>query len=95
MLQGTTFAILNMFVLVTGMFMIHSVLSAHLNHVSDKRKGIVNGLYISFYYAGGALGSWFPAMIYSQFGWEWFILFLALVCAVGIFFTYRLTKTTT
>lgn len=91
-ISGTTFALVNMFGFVAGMFMVHSILSGFLNHISTRRKGVVNGLYISFYYAGGAIGSWLPTVIYSRFGWNVFIALLVLTSLAGFYFSVQLRK---
>ena len=89
-LPGTLTAIAVMFVFATGMFMVHSTLSGFLNHLASERKGVVNGLYISFYYAGGAIGSWLPTIIYSRFGWPTFLAALIGVCLLAGYFSHRL-----
>ena len=52
------------------MFTVHSVLSGYVNHLARRRKGVVNGLYVSLYYAGGTLGSYLPVVIYEARGWN-------------------------
>lgn len=64
------FLYLAMWVFCAGMFLVHSVLSGYLNQISANRKGVVNGLYVSLYYSGGALGSVLPAFVYRHAGWE-------------------------
>ncbi|KAA6184542.1 MFS transporter [Thiohalocapsa marina] len=78
-LPGNQYAYLSMLVFAAGMFTLHSVLSAFLNHLERDRKGLVNGLYVSSYYAGGALGSFLPGFLYQGFGWGIFIAFLVLL----------------
>ncbi len=68
-----------MFFFCGAMFLVHSTISGLLNRYSAGRKGIVNGLYIAFYYAGGTIGSFFPGFIYRSFGWSIFILALVAV----------------
>jgi YNFM family putative membrane transporter len=46
-------------------------------------RGLTNGLYVSFYYAGGSIGSFAPGMVYRDFGWNGFLLCLILVCIFG------------
>ena len=58
-----------MFILMAGMFTIHSVLSGYLNHLERERKAMINGLYVSSYYSGGVLGSWLPGLLYQSAGW--------------------------
>ncbi len=73
-----------MWLFCAGMFLIHSVLSAYLNHLAPERKGVVNGLYISSYYAGGALGSFLPGLLYRHLGWSAYIACLALLLAAAL-----------
>ncbi len=65
-----------MFVLMGGMFSIHSVLSGYLNHLEPERKGMINGLYVSSYYSGGVLGSFLPGLVYQAAGWMIYSLLL-------------------
>ena len=75
-----------MFVFCTGMFMAHSLLSGYINTLAKSKKGIANGVYISFYYLGGTLGSFAPGVIYEHLGWKVFLgclivmVFGAMVC---------------
>lgn len=81
-LPGNQLAYLSMLIFAAGMFTLHSVLSAFLNHLETERKGLINGLYVSAYYSGGALGSYFPGFIYQGVGWPAFIAFLLLLLVV-------------
>jgi YNFM family putative membrane transporter len=78
-LPGNQLAYVSMLVFAAGMFTLHSVLSGFLNHLETKRKGLINGLYVSAYYGGGALGSYLPGFIYQSAGWTAFIGFLLLL----------------
>ena len=53
-----------------GFFLLHTLMSGFVNHVADGKGGVVNGLYVSFYYAGGSLGAWLLALVYRDFGWH-------------------------
>ncbi len=69
-----------MFVLMGGMFSIHSVLSGYLNHLEPERKGMINGLYVSSYYSGGVLGSFLPGLVYQSAGWMTYsVLLMGLI----------------
>lgn len=81
-LPGNAAAYVAMLVFAAGMFTLHSVLSAFLNHLEHQRKGLINGLYVSAYYAGGAIGSYFPGFLYQQAGWDAFIALLLGLLAV-------------
>jgi len=72
----------NMFLFCGCMFLIHSVASGYVNSISRDKKGIVNGLYISFYYTGGIFGTYLPGLIYDYFGWNAFLSFLLVFCFV-------------
>lgn len=69
---------LAMFIFAAGMFTLHSVLSSFLNHLEPSRKGMINGLYVSAYYSGGALGTFLPGLLYQPLGWNGFTLFLLI-----------------
>lgn len=79
-----------MFPFCTGMFLVHALAPGLLNSLSGHNRGLVNGLYIAFYYLGGSLGSFLPGLVYARFGWPVFIallcglLGLALVLALGL-----------
>lgn len=68
-----------MFVFCTGMFMAHSLLSGYINTLAKSKKGIANGVYISFYYLGGTLGSFAPGVFYEHFGWKVFLVSLIVM----------------
>lgn len=83
LLPGNTIAYPAMLVFAAGMFTLHSVLSAFLNHLETTRKGLINGLYVSAYYSGGALGSWLPGFVLQAYGWTAFIWLLTTLL-VGV-----------
>jgi len=81
---------LAMFVFCTGMFMAHSLLSGYVNTLAKSKKGIANGVYISFYYLGGTIGSFAPGVLYEHFGWKVFLYSLLVVVCAAIFCLRRL-----
>ena len=70
---------------------VQGFLSPHLQ--AKEHKGIANGLYVSFYYMGGALGSFLPGFIYNYLGWIAFLCSLGVVCALSLAFAIMLAKT--
>ena len=82
----------SMLVFYAGSFTAHSVATAHVNKKATSHKGITNGLYVSFYYAGGALGSFVPGVIYEFGGWNMFLSALAILLCVSLFFIWKLKK---
>jgi YNFM family putative membrane transporter len=73
----------SMFLFCTGMFTVHNVAPGYLNRHTDRGKGVVNGLYVSFYYTGGTLGSFLPGLIYQHAGWEAYLACLAAMVGVA------------
>lgn len=81
-----------MFGFCAGMFLVHSVASGYLNRIATEQKNLINGLYISFYYSGGVLGSYIPGIIYKNFGWTSFIVFLMFFIVFAIFNISKLSN---
>ncbi|MCW8930857.1 MAG: MFS transporter [Gammaproteobacteria bacterium] len=79
-----------MFVFCTGMFTIHTILSGFLNKLSKQNKSLTNGIYLSFYYTGGAIGSFFPGILYEFYGWNVFLFSMVAVLLIALSFIWRL-----
>ena len=92
-LPGNHLAYLSMLVFAAGMFTLHSVLSAFLNHLETERKGLINGLYVSAYYCGGALGSYLPGFLYQAHGWSVFVTFMLVLLALLNLLSWMLRHT--
>ncbi len=79
-----------MFVFCAGMFWVHALAPGILHRLAPGRTGVANGLYISFYYSGGTLGTLLPGLVYDYAGWHVFVaclaamLFAALWLALGL-----------
>lgn len=84
------FAFFAMFVFCSGMFISHCIFSGLLNSIAPK-KGLSSGIYLTFYYSGGALGSVLPSFYYDNFGWEFLCIFTAflLFIALLIFINFK------
>ncbi|WP_105167536.1 MFS transporter [Pseudoalteromonas sp. T1lg23B] len=74
------------------MFMIHASAAPLANKISDAPPTVTNGAYVSFYYSGGALGSFLPGLVLQHFGYHAFLFALLLVCAIGLQLTYMTYK---
>ena len=73
-----------MFLFCAAMFLVHSTASGLVNRMAgSEHRGLVNGLYVAFYYAGGSVGSFAPGVVYRHFGWNGFLVTLALICGIG------------
>lgn len=75
---------LMMFGFCGSMFLVHATASGWLNKLSGPNKGVVNGLYVAFYYGGGVVGSSVPGFIYQAYGWHGFLISLSVVALLGI-----------
>ncbi len=78
------------FLMCAAFFLVHSFLAAFLNHHATRSRGVVNGLYLSFYYSGGALGGWLPGYVYRSSGWGAYIAVLAALLALAICWLWRM-----
>jgi len=76
------------FLTAASMFLIHSTLSGFLTGLMPEQASVINGLYISIYYAAGASGSLLPLWIYHYGSWQLFLFFIFCVAATG-FITLR------
>ncbi|MGP1449983.1 MAG: MFS transporter [Wolinella sp.] len=82
----------SIFVLCAGMFISHSILSSLTNSITPEKKGIVNGLYLAFYYAGGTIGSIAPGVVYKHFGWSAFVLCIGAILLFSAVLFFRFQK---
>ncbi|MEC4090427.1 MFS transporter [Pseudoalteromonas rubra] len=71
------------------MFMIHASAAPLANQLSKAEATVTNGAYVSFYYCGGALGSYLPGIIYQRWGLVYFLLTLLFVCSGGLLLVWR------
>jgi YNFM family putative membrane transporter len=76
-----------MFVMCGGMFFVHAVAMGTMNKLAEENRAVANGLYISIYYTGAALGSYVPGLIYQGAGWAAFTLTLTAAIAAAVAIT--------
>lgn len=82
-----------MFLFCAAMFLVHTTASGLVNRLADDdNRGLTNGLYVAFYYSGGAFGSFAPGLIYRHLGWHGFLISLALICLLGYLCSRRLKR---
>lgn len=67
------------------MFLVHSLAASEINKLNKKNKSIVNALYMTFYYGGGVMGSYFPGLIYQKYGTSALLLCLFVISSLGLF----------
>ncbi len=76
--------LLTMFLFCGSMFLTHATATGFLNRLADTHKGMINGMYVAFYYAGGAVGSYLPGYAYRHWGWTGFTALLSVFALLGI-----------
>jgi len=81
-----------MFVLCGASFLTHATATGYLNRYMTQYKGVVNGLYVSFYYGGGAVGSYLPGYVYRGFGWSGFIAVLLVFLVIALLLAVHLSR---
>jgi len=92
MVENYPVMFIGMFIFCTGLFMAHSLLSGFVNKLAEENKAIANGLYISFYYTGGTLGSVLPGVVFERYGWQMFLFSLLLMLCLALLFIRCLKK---
>lgn len=81
-----------MFLLCGASFLTHATATGYLNRHMSQYKGVVNGLYVAFYYGGGAVGSYLPGYVYRGFGWSGFVAVLIVILLIALFLAMRLSR---
>ena len=82
----------SMFVFCAGFFIIHSVASGLISKLAHEKRAIANGLYLSFYYAGGTIGTFAPGVFYHYLGWHIFLGLLSLIVFSTLVFAVMLQR---
>jgi YNFM family putative membrane transporter len=90
LISDTVVIFVNMFFLCTAFSLLQAICPGYVNKWISNRKAVANGLYISIYYAGGALGSYMPGWIYMHFGWNYYILLQMLFGLAALSLAYSL-----
>jgi len=81
-----------MFLFCGAMFLVHATASGLVNQMAgEENRGLTNGLYVAFYYAGGAIGSFAPGLLYRQSGWYGFLIALLIVSLLGYLCSRKIT----
>ena len=80
---GVLFALL--FPFCGAMFLVHSVATAVVNRQAGRNSSLASGVYVSSYYGGGVLGTYFPGLIFEQYGWGFMVWSLSVSGLAGIF----------
>jgi len=67
-----------------AMFLVHSVATVVVNSRVESNRGVASALYVSSYYCGGVLGSYFPGIIFKAQGWGVMVAVLAGFGILGV-----------
>ena len=80
------------FILCLGMFTVHTLATRIANSLKQTQKALTSGMYLSFYYIGGTLGSIIPPIVYKSFGWNITIIMFLSIILFALFFVYSNRK---
>lgn len=74
------------FIFCVGMFIVHTLSTRIANSLRGSQKAITSGMYLTFYYIGGAVGSIVPSIVYEYFGWNiTIVMFITLLIFILLF----------
>ncbi len=81
-----------LFLFCIGMFTVHTVSTGLANSMKSSQKSLTSGMYLTFYYLGGATGSFFPSIIYKYFGWNVMLYVFLGILFLLIIYVYKNRK---
>lgn len=67
-----------------AMFLVHSVATVAVHNRAEGNRGVASALYVSSYYCGGVMGSYFPGLVFKSQGWETMVVVLAGFSILGV-----------
>jgi MFS transporter, YNFM family, putative membrane transport protein len=73
----------------SGVFICQATASSHVGKAALKAKSSASGLYVSFYYLGGFMGSVLPGIFWLRAGWPGCVAIILCVQCVTILVTHR------
>ena len=81
-----------MWLICTGQYLEHCIGPGLINQMSSLDKGVINGLYLSFYYAGGSIGSYVSVWVYGHLGWGACVAMLAMILLMMLIAVFHVRK---
>lgn len=87
--QNIIYLFIFLFLFCIGMFTVHTVSTGLANSMKSSQKSLTSGMYLTFYYLGGATGSLFPSIIYEYFGWNIMIYIFVLILLMVFLLTFK------
>jgi YNFM family putative membrane transporter len=91
-IQNILTLFLLIFLFCLGMFTVHTVSTGLANSMLSSQKSLTAGMYLTFYYFGGATGSFIPSLVYEKFGWNSVILILCLILVFTLLLVHNRKK---
>ncbi|MFC5794763.1 MFS transporter [Thalassorhabdus alkalitolerans] len=79
-------------ILSFGFFFVHSTSSSWVTKHADFAKASASGLYLTSYYLGGGIGSFYYGWLWSQFAWNGVIAGSLVILCITSFYTRRLKQ---
>lgn len=87
--QNIIYLFVLLFLFCIGMFTVHTVSTGLANSMKSSQKSLTSGMYLTFYYLGGATGSFVPSVIYEHFGWDIMLYCLVFILCVVLILTFK------
>ena len=89
LLPGLGFILAGLSMAVAGFFAEQVLSLGHIGASARRARSTAVGLYVTSYYAGGALGSVVPAGLWRAFGWPGPVLLIVAVQGIAVLITSR------
>ena len=90
--QDIIYLFILLFLFCIGMFTVHTVSTGLSNSMKSSQKSLTSGMYLTFYYLGGATGSFIPSIIYEHYGWDIMIYTFVFILLIVFLLTYKNRK---
>ncbi|MDZ7818444.1 MAG: MFS transporter [Aliarcobacter sp.] len=90
--ENIVYLFILLFLFCIGMFTVHTVSTGLANSMKSSQKSLTSGMYLTFYYLGGATGSFVPSIIYEYFGWNIMIYTFVFILGFVFLLTYKNRK---
>ncbi|MBP7748752.1 MAG: MFS transporter [Aliarcobacter sp.] len=90
--QDIIYLFILLFLFCIGMFTVHTVSTGLANSMKSSQKSLTSGMYLTFYYLGGATGSFIPSIIYEHYGWDIMIYTFVFILLIVFLLTYKNRK---
>lgn len=87
--QNIIYLFLLLFLFCIGMFTVHTVSTGLANSMKSSQKSLTSGMYLTFYYLGGATGSFVPSVIYEHFGWNIMLYSFVFILCIVVILTFK------